>query len=188
MTTCDPISKHCLSTCRHISPVIAINRNDYPNVLSLLLDNYTIKLAADSEEIMQDWTETLKTKLASLEILQSSANIYSDSPSNQLFLNHRPVSSSSFDINDELYEPIFGGIPNLVNGMHQVTLATSLIPDGEAPPPYESICSVNSSRTSVFSFRESQVEKLKNDMNSPGLRLNVSVEFCLQSLTVPILF
>lgn len=165
-----PVSKHNLLTCRHICPVITHNRNENPNEFTIALDTHVIRLAADTQEVMFDWIDSLKSKLIFLNILKSSENFYSKSPT---FSHPNNTDELNDSDNNELYEPIF----QVTRNLQQISLnrTSPRIPDDEGPPPYECIFnnSENSSRAPI-SFREAQVEKLKKEMqNSNGIPLKV---------------
>ncbi|KAF7492582.1 hypothetical protein SSS_03992 [Sarcoptes scabiei] len=194
-----PVSKHSLFNCRHIASVIESNQQRH-NEFSITLETHVIRLAADSHEVMLDWINSLKTKLISMKILQPSENLYSDCPpasssttSNPTIYRQstginsinqfeprilRPTSTANNATSEELYEPIF----EISNAVQSLSLnRAQSIPQDEGPPPYECIFngSNNLEEIARFSFRESQVDKFKKEMEQiNGISLKIRKKDC----------
>lgn len=166
-----PVSKHSLQNCRHICSIITTLENHFE--FNIKLDTYVIRLAAERDEVMFDWINILKTKLISLGVLLPTENVYSTCPKES-----EPT---------ELYETI-----SFAQSSSQLTIESSasqnqtlLPPLEEGPPPYEQIFlqsessqQQNSQRS--LSFRESQVEILRNEISMPSLYLKVKCNSCFQ--------
>ena len=139
--------------------MITLNENHF--VFNITLETHVIKLAADTEEVMFDWIKIINSKLVSMNILNPSENLYSKDPfsldqivqpNDQTF---EPGPSSQ--INE--YEPIFGNLQRLSLNSSQV-----FPPPEEGPPPYELISNHSETISRPSSFRETQVEKLKKEI------------------------
>lgn len=73
-----PISSYSLSLCLHISPTIIIQDDDHE--FAVTLGSRVIRLAAPTQELMNEWIDTLGNKLRELGILQPKDNVYSKEP------------------------------------------------------------------------------------------------------------
>lgn len=206
-----PVSKHSLIGCQHISTVISpmgnYSSSNQHYEFMVTLSTHIIRLASDTNEVMFDWIDILKTKLISMNILKPTENLYTKPPvlGTSLFNNcntqtnvlHRQLPAEP-GIN-QLYESIFN--PNsIVNNFEQLSLQSN-VPLDEGPPPYIDVLirsetnqnenqngqEGNIQATSVQSFsitfREAQVDKLRKEMEMVT-ELNLTVCIFIKAIFV----
>lgn len=188
-----PVSKHSLQNCRHISSVITPNESHFE--FNIKLDTHVIRLSAERDEVMFDWINILKTKLILMGILIPTENVYSQSPfpASQPSPSH-PGHSEAIDSN-VLYETIsFGNLESISQNLSHLSLENGSSPNRvlplpeEGPPPYEQIFVQSGSsqhqnnNQRPVSFRESQVEILRNEIIMPALSLKARKKDCLNAI------
>jgi hypothetical protein len=189
-----PVSTHSLSRCQHISSAIVVNDKCY-NEFSIILDTHVIRLVAETQQLMNDWIETIRNKLRQLNIIEPKDNLYSKDPQLPPRRNSwRPLpplpivnpttppeqlpttstaNTALLRAPTELYEAIFETTNNRSQRPHTLEPLNSHVPLEEGPPPYESISGTDSTPVSL---RESQVLRLRKEIAHPsGVRLMVAL-------------